>query len=65
MITGEMSIVDIVEKFPKTIEVFSRYGMHCFGCVAARYENLEKGAVAHGIDVENLLIDLNSAVPQN
>lgn len=62
MITGEMSITDIVAKFPKTIEVFARYGMHCFGCMAARYENLEQGALAHGIDVPSLLSDLNAAV---
>lgn len=62
MITGNMSITDIVEKFPKTIEVFRSYGMHCFGCMAARFENLEQGALAHGVDVKSLLKDLNSAV---
>ena len=65
MITGEMSITDIVKKFPKTIEVFTHYGMHCFGCIAARFENLEQGAVAHGIDVGSLLNDLNSTVAQS
>lgn len=61
MITREMSITEIVKKFPKTIEVFFRYGMHCFGCMTAHFENLEQGAVAHGIDVDKLLIDLNNA----
>lgn len=31
MITKEMSITDIVEQYPQTVEVFQRYGMHCFG----------------------------------
>lgn len=31
MITKDMSITDIVEKYPQTVEVFQRYGMHCFG----------------------------------
>lgn len=30
-INKEMSITDIVSLFPETIEVFTRYGMHCFG----------------------------------
>ncbi len=59
-ITGDMSITEIVEKYPKTADVFLRYGMHCFGCIAARYENVEQGARAHGIDVPSLLRDLNT-----
>lgn len=60
MITGDMSITEVVEKYPKTADVLLSYGMHCFGCLAARYENLEQGALAHGIDVPKLLQDLNS-----
>lgn len=59
MITGEMNITEIVERFPQTVEVFMIHGMHCFGCMAARFENLQQGAAAHGIDVERLLKDLN------
>lgn len=62
MITGSMSITDIVEKFPKTIDVFRSYGMHCFGCMASRFENLEQGAMAHGVNVQSLLKDLNTVV---
>lgn len=62
MITKEMSITDIVEQYPQTVEVFQRYGMHCFGWMAARFENLEQGALAHGLDVDALMKDLNAAV---
>ena len=48
----------------KTAEVFLRHGLMCFGCAIARFENLEQGAMAHGIDVEALVQDLNAAVPQ-
>jgi hybrid cluster-associated redox disulfide protein len=60
VITKEMKIGEIVEKYPKTIEVFLRHGLMCFGCAVARFENLEQGAVAHGIAVEPLLKDLNA-----
>lgn len=59
MITGKESITEVVEKFPQTAEVFLKHGMHCFGCMAARFENVEQGAMAHGINVPNLLKDLN------
>jgi hybrid cluster-associated redox disulfide protein len=62
MITKDMGIMEIVEKYPITVEVFSRYGMHCFGCMAARFESLEQGALAHGLDVDMLVQDLNKAV---
>ena len=32
------------------------------GCAAARFENLEQGATAHGIEIEALLTDLNATV---
>lgn len=62
MITKDMSITEIVENYPETVEVMTSYGMHCFGCMAARFENLEQGALAHGINVEKLVEDLNKAI---
>lgn len=61
MITKEMNIIDIVEKYPQAIEVFQNYGMGCIGCMASRFENVEQGALAHGIDVDSLIKDLNDA----
>jgi hybrid cluster-associated redox disulfide protein len=62
VITKDMSIIEVVQKYPKAIEVFRNYGMGCFGCAAARYENIEQGAMAHGIDADALVADLNKAV---
>jgi hybrid cluster-associated redox disulfide protein len=59
MITKEMDISEVVRQFPKTVDVFRRYGMGCFGCAAAHFENIEQGARAHGIDVDALIGDLN------
>ena len=64
-ITKEMHIGEVVEKFPQTMEVFLRHGLMCFGCAVARFENVEQGATAHGINVEALIKDLNTAVPQD
>lgn len=61
-INKKMSISEIVEKHPETFEVFVKHGLHCVGCAAARFENLEQGAAAHGIDVDKLVEDLNKAV---
>jgi hybrid cluster-associated redox disulfide protein len=64
-ITRDMPIGDVVQKYPQTIEVFLKHGLMCFGCAIARFENVEQGAMAHGISVDALINDLNAAVPQS
>ena len=61
-ITKDMGLLEIVQAHPETVEVFQRYGLGCLGCAAARFENLEAGAKVHGIDVEQMVADLNSAI---
>lgn len=61
-ITKNMSITEVVSKYPETVPVFMQHGMGCLGCAAARFENIEQGALAHGIDVDKLIEDLNKAV---
>ena len=61
-ITKEMNIEEVVSKHPKTIETFFRYGMGCVGCQGAMFENIEQGALVHGIDVDKLIEDLNESI---
>jgi hybrid cluster-associated redox disulfide protein len=62
MITKDMMIQDIVVRFPETIPVFKRYGLGCHTCLAGEFENLESGAIVHGVRVEELLRELRAAV---
>ena len=61
-ITKDMSILEVVQKYPDTAEVFMSAGMGCLGCAAAHFENIEQGALAHGIDVDALIQGLNDCV---
>ncbi len=61
LITKEMGIMETVQKYPATVEVLQRFGMGCIGCAAAHFENIEQGALAHGIDVPALMEALNRA----
>ena len=61
-ITKDMSILEVVQKYPDTVDVFVDAGMGCLGCAAAHFENIEQGAMAHGIDVDQLVKDLNTVV---
>ena len=62
VITKDMSILEVVQKYPDTVDVFVNAGMGCLGCAAAHFENIEQGAMAHGIDVDQLVKDLNTVV---
>ena len=59
MITKDMTIQEIVARYPESIPVFERYGLGCIVCLAAEFENLEAGAMVHGVEVSDLLRDLN------
>jgi len=66
LITKDMIIKDIVEKYPQTLPVFGQFQMGCLGCSGALFETLEQGAMAHGIDVEAMVKALNQIVaPRN
>ncbi len=61
-ITKDMPIGQVVKDYPQTVKVFMKHGLMCFGCAIARFENVEQGAQAHGIDVDTLIKDLNAAL---
>ena len=62
MLTKDMGIMDVVEGYPQTIKVFQEFGMGCLGCAAAHYESIEQGAMAHGMNLDQLMTALNEAV---
>lgn len=62
MITKEMKIDEVLQKYPQAIEVFIKHGFHCLGCAAANYEDIESGAKVHGIDTEEFVKELNKAI---
>lgn len=58
-IIKEMAISDVAKKYPKTAVVFMKYGLHCIGCPMAPSETIEEAAKLHGIDLKNLLKELD------
>ena len=56
------TIAEVVMKFPETAGTFMEWGLHCYGCAVAKFENIEQGATAHGIDSDKLVDALNEAV---
>lgn len=59
MITKDMRIEDIIEQNPNAPAILMSVGMHCLGCVMAHTESLEEAALAHEINVDELVNKLN------
>ena len=59
MIDKSMKIGELLAQFPEKASVLGAAGMGCLGCPAAQAETIEEACQVHGIDVEELLSELN------
>ena len=61
-VTIDTTFQQVIEMGPKALEVLKKYRLACVGCGGARNETIAKGAMAHGLDAEELVRDLNNAL---
>lgn len=54
-----MLIGDIIRTYPESINILMQNGLGCVGCPASQMESLEEAAMVHGLDVNDLLEQLN------
>ncbi len=59
-VTKDMLIGDILDADVGTAQFFLNMGMHCLGCPSARGESLEMACQVHGVDVDELVADINA-----
>ena len=55
----DTKIGELLEKAPEKADILLEAGMHCLGCPASQAETLEEACMVHGIDVEEVLKELN------
>ena len=64
-ITKDMTLGEVITRYPESAEVMMEYGLHCIGCHVAAWESVEEGAKAHGLDdkqVKEMLDKMNKIV---
>lgn len=59
MITKDMSIGQVLQMDRGTAKIFMEFGMHCLGCPHATSESIEQAGAVHGINVDELVHQLN------
>ena len=67
LITKDMTIGDVVAKYPSVIEPLQSAGVHCVGCHVSYSESLEQGFKGHGMsdeEVDMVIAKLNIAVEE-
>ncbi|MEJ2699114.1 MAG: DUF1858 domain-containing protein [Desulfuromonadales bacterium] len=59
-ITKTMTFHQVLQMSPEVAKVLGKYNLGCIGCMGAANETLEQGAVAYGLNVDDILRDLNA-----
>ena len=58
-VTKDTMIGELLQIDANVAPLLLNIGMHCLGCPASQAETLEEACMVHGIDVEQLLEELN------
>ncbi len=58
-VNKETIIGEILDADMSTAPYFMEIGMHCLGCPASRGESLEEACMVHGVNVDELVNNLN------
>lgn len=58
--TKDMTFAQALQASPEVANVLRKYNLGCIGCMGAQNESLEQGCSAHGLDVNEVLKDLNA-----
>ena len=67
-VNADMTLGEVVEKYPETIPVLLKHGLHCVGCHVAAWETLREGLIAHGLDERNIsavMKELNTTIKES
>lgn len=59
MIDKNTKIGELLQMAPEKADILLNAGMHCLGCPASQAETLEEACDVHGIDVDELVKELN------
>lgn len=58
-VTADMTIAEVLKMDREVAGVFMKYGLHCLGCPGATMESIADAGSVHGINVDDLIADLN------
>ncbi|MBI4140092.1 iron-sulfur cluster assembly accessory protein [Candidatus Woesearchaeota archaeon] len=67
LVTKNMTIGDVVSKYPALAEILMDNGVHCIGCGGAFMETIEQGFKSHGMsdeEVNRIVQEMNESLEE-
>ncbi len=61
LITENMTVGDVIEKYPEAAEIFGKHGLSCIGCSVNAFETVGVGARGHGMSDRQIAIMIKEA----
>ena len=58
-INKDMMIADMLKIDPGIAAILMASGMHCIGCPSAQGETLDEAAMVHGMNADELVVNVN------
>lgn len=60
-LTADLSVAEVMERWPKTIKVFLKYQTACVGCEMAPFETIASAVEIYALPLHRFLADLQQA----
>ena len=61
-LTADLTMAEVMDRWPETIPVFFRYRMACVGCPIAPFETLAEVAAIYRLDLECFMNELRQTI---
>lgn len=55
MPTADMTVDEVMRRWPSTIRVFLDFRMRCVGCPIAAFHSVDEACEEHDFDIDNVL----------
>ncbi|MFN8471468.1 MAG: DUF1858 domain-containing protein [Anaerolineae bacterium] len=61
-LSAELTVEDVLNRWPATVPVFMQHRMACVGCDLASFETLAEAVAIYGLDLKAFLAELELAI---
>ena len=58
-VTKDTMIGDLLQIDQNVAPLLLNIGMHCLGCPSSQMETIEEAAMVHGLDPDDLVVEIN------
>lgn len=61
-VTKDTMIGDLLQIDQNVAPLLLNIGMHCLGCPSSQMETIEEAAMVHGLDADDLVVEINTFI---